>query len=153
MVSWNNLDTLASFKELANVKPACLTEVMSGDSGADRVKKYSIPMAAGLSYNYASKQVDEDVLSALEKLADEAQLADKFKALYNGEVVNTGEKRLVLHHMTRGSPVMLLRFRIVREGLTALKKVTVRVQPASRWTSWGISERMTWSGTLISVTL
>ena len=39
MVSWNNLDTLASFKELANVKPACLTEVMSGDSGArhDRV--------------------------------------------------------------------------------------------------------------------
>ena len=102
MVSWNNLDTLASFKELANVKPACLTEVMSGDSGADRVKKYSIPMAAGLSYNYASKQVDEDVLSALEKLADEAQLADKFKALYNGEVVNTGEKRLVLHHMTRG---------------------------------------------------
>ena len=34
--------------------------------------------------------------------ADEAQLADKFKALYNGEVVNTGEKRLVLHHMTRG---------------------------------------------------
>lgn len=102
MVSWNNLDTLASFKELADVKPACLTEVMSGDNGADRVKKYSVPMAAGLSYNYASKQVDEDVLSALEKLADEAQLADKFKALYNGEVVNTGEKRLVLHHMTRG---------------------------------------------------
>ena len=28
MVSWNNLDTLASFKELADVKPACLTEVM-----------------------------------------------------------------------------------------------------------------------------
>lgn len=68
MVSWNNLDTLASFKELANVKPACLTEVMSGDSGADRVKKYSIPMAAGLSYNYASKQVNENVLAALESL-------------------------------------------------------------------------------------
>ena len=75
---------------------------MSGDNGAERVKNYSIPMAAGLSYNYASKQVDENVLAALEKLADEAQLADKFKALYNGEVVNTGEKRLVLHHMTRG---------------------------------------------------
>ena len=102
MVSWNNLDTLSSYKELADVKPACLTEVMSGDNGAERVKNYSIPMAAGLSYNYASKQVDENVLAALEKLADEAQLADKFKALYNGEVVNTGEKRLVLHHMTRG---------------------------------------------------
>lgn len=42
------------------------------------------------------------MLNALVKLADEAQLADKFKALYNGEVINTGEKRLVLHHMTRG---------------------------------------------------
>ena len=102
MVSWNNLDTLSSYKELADVKPACLTEVMSGDNGAERVKNYSVPMAAGLSYNYASKQVNENVLDALEKLADEAQLADKFKALYNGEVVNTGEKRLVLHHMTRG---------------------------------------------------
>ena len=102
MVSWNNLDTLSSYKELADVKPACLTEVMSGDNGAERVKNYSVPMAAGLSYNYASKQVDENVLAALEKLADEAQLADKFKALYNGEVINTGEKRLVLHHMTRG---------------------------------------------------
>ncbi len=47
MVSWNNLDTLSSYKELADVKPACLTEVMSGDNGAERVKNYSIPMAAG----------------------------------------------------------------------------------------------------------
>ena len=75
MVSWNNLDTLSSYKELADVKPACLTEVMSGDNGAERVKNYSVPMAAGLSYNYASKQVNENVLAALEKLADEAQLA------------------------------------------------------------------------------
>ena len=102
MVSWNNLDTLSSYKELADVKPACLTEVMSGDNGAERVKNYSIPMAAGLAYNYAAKQVDEEVLAALGKLAEEAQLTEKFEALYNGEVINTGEKRLVLHHMTRG---------------------------------------------------
>ena len=42
------------------------------------------------------------MLKALEKLAEETQLADKFEALYNGEVINTGEKRMVLHHMTRG---------------------------------------------------
>ena len=41
-------------------------------------------------------------LQRLAKLAEEAQLSEKFAALYNGEVVNTGEKRLVLHHMTRG---------------------------------------------------
>lgn len=42
------------------------------------------------------------MLKALEKLAEETQLAGKFEALYNGEVINTGEKRRVLHHMTRG---------------------------------------------------
>ncbi len=41
-------------------------------------------------------------MQRLAKLAEEAQLSEKFAALYNGEVVNTGEKRLVLHHMTRG---------------------------------------------------
>ena len=102
MVTWNNLDTLASFQNLQDADRVNLAEVMSGENGADRVRNYSIPMAAGLAYNYAAKQVDDNVLTALAKLAEEAQLADKFKALYNGEVINTGEKRLVLHHMTRG---------------------------------------------------
>ena len=102
MVTWNNLDTLTSFQELSKIDRVKLAEVMSGENGAERVKKYSIPMAAGLTYNYASKQVDDQVLEGLEKLAKEAQLADKFKALYNGEVINTGEKRLVLHQLTRG---------------------------------------------------
>ncbi|MDD7740357.1 MAG: glucose-6-phosphate isomerase, partial [Lachnospiraceae bacterium] len=102
MVTWNNLDTLAAFQNLSGTGRVQLAEVMAGENGAERVKNYSIPMAAGLNYNYAAKQVDADVLEALAKLAEEAQLADKFKALYNGEVINTGEKRLVLHHMTRG---------------------------------------------------
>ena len=102
MIKWNNLNTLSSFENLSKVERVKLAEVMSGENGADRVKKYTIPMAAGLSYNYAAKQVDDDVLEALTKLAEEAQLAEKFEALYNGEVINTGEKRLVLHHMTRG---------------------------------------------------
>ena len=79
-----------------------LAEVMSGENGAKRVQAYSVLMAAGLTYNYAAKQVDENVLSVLSKLADEAQLTEKYKALYNGEVINTGEKRLVLHQLTRG---------------------------------------------------
>ena len=102
MVTWSNLDTLASYKELPEVKKVDLAAVMSGENGAERVKKYSIPMAAGLSYNYAAKQVDDDVLAALVKLAEEAQLSEKFKELYNGAVINTGENRLVLHQLTRG---------------------------------------------------
>lgn len=102
MAEWKNLDTLTSFNDLQKVQKVNLREAMSGENGAERVKKYSIPMAGGLSFNYASKQVDEDVLAALAKLAEEAELVKKFEALYNGEIINTGENRLVLHHMTRG---------------------------------------------------
>lgn len=75
---------------------------MSGENGAKRVREYSIPMAEGFVYNYAAKQVDDTVLAALEKLAKEAQLSEKYEELYNGAVINTGENRLVLHHLTRG---------------------------------------------------
>ncbi len=102
MVTWNNLDTLTSYQELKDTARVNLAEVMSGENGAKRVKEYSIPMAAGFTYNYAAKAVDDNVLAALVKLADEAQLAEKFKELYNGAVINTGENRLVLHHLTRG---------------------------------------------------
>ena len=54
MSTWNNLDTLESFKELSNVKKVNLVEAMTGENGAERVKKYSVPMAAGLAYNYAA---------------------------------------------------------------------------------------------------
>ena len=102
MITWKNLDTVDAYQELKEVARVNLAEVMSGENGAERVKKYSVPMAEGLSFNYAAKQVDDAVLAALAKLAEETELTEKFEALYNGEVVNTGEKRLVLHHMTRG---------------------------------------------------
>jgi len=102
MITWNNLDTLESFKELSNVKKVNLVEAMTGENGAERVKNYSVPMAAGLAYNYAAKQVDDEVLEGLKKLAKEAKLTEKYAALYNGEMINTGEKRLVLHQLTRG---------------------------------------------------
>ncbi|MBO4750899.1 MAG: glucose-6-phosphate isomerase, partial [Lachnospiraceae bacterium] len=102
MISWKNLDTLASFQELAKKDKVSLKDVMSGEAGAKRVKTYQMPMAEGMTYCYAAKAVDENVLDGLKKLADEAQLLEKYAALYNGEVINTGEKRLVLHQLTRG---------------------------------------------------
>lgn len=102
MMNWKNFDTLASYDEMKKVERVDLADVMSGENGAERVRTYSVPMAAGLTYNYAAKQVDEKVLAVLSKLAEEAQLTEKYKALYNGDVINTGEKRLVLHQLTRG---------------------------------------------------
>ena len=103
MVKWNNLDTLDSYKALCESKGSVnLVEAMTGENGAERVKKYSAPMAAGLVYNYAAKEVDEEVIDKLSALAEEAELVDKYAELYNGAVINTGEKRLVLHQLTRG---------------------------------------------------
>ena len=102
MANWKNLDTLKAYDELKKVKKVDLASAMTGDAGAERVKKYSVPMAAGMSYNYAAKAVDDDILSALKELASEAELSEKYKELYNGAVINTGEKRMVLHQLTRG---------------------------------------------------
>lgn len=101
-MEWTNLDQLSSFETLRGEEKVSVQEVMAGENGAARVKKYSVPMASGLTYNYAAKAVNDTVLADLSKLAKEAELSEKFAALYNGEVVNTGEKRLVLHQLTRG---------------------------------------------------
>ena len=103
MIEWKNLDELASYQELVRDNQRVdLTKVMTGNEGAERVGKYAVPMAAGLCYSFAAKAVDDGLLKQLQKLADEAQAAAKFEELYNGAVINTGEKRRVLHHLTRG---------------------------------------------------
>ena len=102
MIAWKNMNTLASYQELLKAERVDLAKAMSGESGAERVKSYSVPMGEDMDFNYAARPVNEDVLAKLAAFAKEAQLIEKFAALYNGEVINTGEKRMVLHHMTRG---------------------------------------------------
>jgi len=100
---WKNLDTLKSYREMKNDSYSVdLKKELAGEKGAERVARYQVPMAAGLAYNYAAKQVDDKVLVQLKQLAEESCLAEKFEELYNGAVINTGEKRLVLHQLTRG---------------------------------------------------
>ncbi|MHC6203101.1 glucose-6-phosphate isomerase [Breznakiellaceae bacterium SP9] len=67
-----------------------------------RVKDGGVRMGGGLVYNWAAKSVNTDVLSLLAELALERDLVDKFRMLANGAVMNTGEKRKVLHHLLRG---------------------------------------------------
>ncbi len=102
MNQWKNLDEMTSFQQAAAAGKVDLTEAMAGEAGSERVRKYQVPMAAGLTYSYAAKQVNDEIIDCLCALAKEAQLASKFEELYNGAVINTGEKRLVLHHLTRG---------------------------------------------------
>ena len=102
MVAWKNMDTLASYQALVNAEKINLAAAMAGENGADRVKRYSVPMGEGLDFNFGARPVDDGILALLADFAKEAQLTEKFAELYNGAVINTGEKRRVLHHMCRG---------------------------------------------------
>ena len=103
MVTWANADKLASWKKLLSLKGmVSVAEELSCAQAADRIAKYSIPMGGNLTYNYAAKQVNEQILKTFAELAEEQQLVDKYQELLNGEIINTGEKRMVLHQLTRG---------------------------------------------------
>ena len=103
MITWANADTLSSWKKLLSLKGmVSVKDELSGAGAADRIAKYSIKMGGGLTYNYAAKQVNEQIIKTFTELASEQQLIDKYKALLDGEVINTGEKRMVLHQLTRG---------------------------------------------------
>ncbi len=102
MVNWVNLDKLDAYRELEKTERTKLKKVMSGECGADRVERYSVDMIPGMVYNFAAKEVDDGILKVLQKLANEAELTEKYEELYNGAVINTGEKRLVLHQLCRG---------------------------------------------------
>ena len=102
MINWNNMDTLASYSALKAAEPVKLSAVMAGENGAERVKKYSVPMGCGMDFNFGARPVNDEILGIMADFAKEQQLVEKFAELYNGAVINTGEKRRVLHHMCRG---------------------------------------------------
>ena len=57
MNQWNNLDQLSSYQDLQKAGRVDLTKVMAGQEGSDRVGKYQVPMAAGLTYSYAAMTI------------------------------------------------------------------------------------------------
>ena len=103
MATWQNADSLSSWKKLQSLKGmVSVADELSASGAADRIAKYSVGMGGGLTYNYAAKQVNEQIIKTLAELADEQQLVEKYQELLDGAVINTGEKRMVLHQLTRG---------------------------------------------------
>ncbi|MCL2411561.1 MAG: glucose-6-phosphate isomerase [Treponema sp.] len=96
-----NLDKTTVYKRLLEYAKTS-TFNFSEKLNADRVKKCVAPMAAGLVYSWAAKSVDEETVKLLQELSCEQGLIAKYKALLNGETMNTGENRKVLHHLLRG---------------------------------------------------
>ncbi|MCR5436057.1 MAG: glucose-6-phosphate isomerase [Treponema sp.] len=102
-MTWSNADKLASWKKLMSLKGmVSVKEQLSSSDATKRVNDYNIKMGGGLSFNYAAKQVNEQIIKTFEEFAEEQQLVEKYEELLNGSVINTGEKRMVLHQLARG---------------------------------------------------
>ena len=99
MITYSDLGKLSSFSALKNERTVSVKNVLT----AERVKNASIVLGGGLKYNWAAMPVNDCIIDKLQALSDESQLVDKYKEILSGVMMNTGEKRLVLHHLTRGN--------------------------------------------------
>ena len=99
---YTDFDQTAAFRQLADYASAWKGFDFKTSLDASRVKQFQTPMAGGLRFSWAAKAVDEGVLKLLQALSDEQELIAKYKATLDGEIINTGENRRVLHHLLRG---------------------------------------------------
>ncbi len=98
-IVYKNLDEAQAFKALQKEGAAVPRNALLNREG---IKDSSIAAGGGLTYNYAAKRVNASLINILQDLAEEQQLIDKYKALLAGDIINTGEQRMVLHQLTRG---------------------------------------------------
>jgi len=99
-MKYSNFDKTSAYEKLS--EHAKKTFNFKEKLDAKRVGDCIVPMAAGLKYSWAAKAVNDKCIKLLQGLADEQDLIAKYKALLDGEVMNTGENRKVLHHLLRG---------------------------------------------------
>ena len=106
-MKYYDLDKTAAYKRLADIaamRSAGGSLDLKRTLTAERVKSRAVPLATAreeLTFNWAAKAVDDKALDALAALAEEQRLIAKYRALLEGEVMNTGEGRKVLHHLLR----------------------------------------------------
>jgi len=125
-IDFDQLAAVARLRELA-ADPVNLAA--PGLLSAERLRG-CVCAAAGFELLYATQQVDERVLDALQALADEAGLVAQFQAMCRGEVMNRiegwpSENRQVLHTASRdvfaADPACPAAARLAREQLARLR--------------------------------
>jgi glucose-6-phosphate isomerase len=101
-VNYLDLDKTEAYKTLRALGSKAKAFDFASLLTAERVKNSAVQMSEGLTYAWATKPVDDPILAALQALADEQELIEKYKSILNGETMNPGENRKVLHHLLRG---------------------------------------------------
>ena len=81
-MEYKNLDKALAYQDLVKLDKVSLKNNLT----VKRIRDYQAPAGAGLTYSYAAMPVNK-----------------KYVALLSGEMMNPGEKRLVLHQLTRGN--------------------------------------------------
>jgi glucose-6-phosphate isomerase len=101
-MNFNNLDTVSAFKKLLSLAPEGKNFDFRKMLDGKRVEACKTAMAGGLHYSWAAKPVNDGILESFQALSDEMELIAKYKMILDGETMNPGEKRKVLHHLLRG---------------------------------------------------
>ena len=94
-----NLDRTEGYKALMGAAKDSVKALLT----PERVKTHDIKLGGGLRYNWAAMPISDGNVKLLQGLSDEMDLIGKYRELLSGAMMNTGEKRLVLHHLTRGN--------------------------------------------------
>jgi glucose-6-phosphate isomerase len=94
------IDETGGWKGLA----ACTAENLASVLTPERLASRIVDAGGGLSYSYAAMDADEKAIDTLGKIAEELDLPGQYRRVATGETMNFGEKRMVLHHLTRGEP-------------------------------------------------
>lgn len=87
--------------------------------------------AAGLLLDYSKNRVDVELLNSLYQLAEESKLTDKIAAMFRGDIINTTEKRAVLHTALRAdknADVRVNGINIIPEVQQTLEKMATFVE-------------------------
>jgi len=71
----------------------------------DRIKRRQIAAGGGLVYSFAAMDVSDASIALMAEAATELDVCGQYRSLLKGDIMNRGEKRMVLHHALRGKPL------------------------------------------------
>jgi glucose-6-phosphate isomerase len=91
--AWQRLSALAT-----PIKSQHMRDWFAADP--KRAEKYTTS-ACGIELDYSKNLITDEVLTALQSLISDCQVAEKREAMFAGEIINFTEKRAVLHTALR----------------------------------------------------
>ncbi|MFT6777418.1 MAG: glucose-6-phosphate isomerase [Paraglaciecola sp.] len=121
------LTTSTPWKTLENLATKIKTQHMRDWFAADPQRAENFTQAAcGIELDFSKNLITNEVMQALQELANECQVSEKSQAMFAGEIINHTEKRAVLHTALRnfsGKPVLVDGEDVMPEVLACQQKI------------------------------